>query len=236
MRPVVIDTETTGIDKEQDKLVEVAVVWHEGDWLEKFELLCNPHRPIPPEAKAVHHITEKMVADSPTPEIAVERVLRVAGGDDTIWVAHNAQFDRGFLELLSPVFAPVERWICTWRCALHVWPDAPSHSNQVLRYWLGLELDDILPKDLAPHRALYDTIVTMGILRCLNTERSLEQLIDLSTKPALLKTVRFGKHRGMLWKDLPKDYLRWVAVQRDMDSDARHTAMYWLRGQDELRL
>ena len=43
--------------------------------------------------------------------------------------AHNADFETKFFEPMLPV-------ICTYKAALRVWPDAPSHSNGALRYWL----------------------------------------------------------------------------------------------------
>ncbi len=42
--------------------------------------------------------------------------------------------------------------------AMHVWPDAPRHSNQVLRYWRNLVLDNALA--MLPHRAGPDAWVT----------------------------------------------------------------------------
>ena len=55
-------------------------------------------------------------------------------------------------------------WICTYKCALRVWPDLVSHSNQALRYTLGLiNPHGIDRKTLNPHRALSDVIVTSAI-------------------------------------------------------------------------
>lgn len=226
---IVIDTETCGMDPEKDPIVEFAAVTSDGVLV---ETLCNPGKKIPPEAMGIHHITDAMVADAPMPEVAVTRAmhdLKMKGqlNQNTAFAAHNAGYDRGFLTKLNVVFTQ-QPWICTWKCALHVWPDAPGHGNQTLRYWL--ELDTTPPVTLAPHRAAYDTIITEGILRRLLKERSLEDLVRLTSTPVLLTKVTFGKHKGMLWKDVPRDYCQWIVRQADMDEDTRHTAAYYLRG------
>lgn len=240
MRYVVIDTETTGMEPPADKIVELAGVWRaSGDEQLVYHSLCNPGRDIPPTAKAVHHITEHDVASAPSPGTVLEqmkahmgRTIFAAGGaEQYVVVAHNAAFDQQFIQQLDEIMGSAP-WICTWRCAMHIWPDAPSHSNQVLRYWLDLQV--ALPPDLYPHRALYDTLVTEAILRRMLETHTLEELLHLTTQPVLLETCRFGKHRGTPWREVPRDYLQWVLRQGDMDADVRHTAAHWLRPQGQL--
>ncbi len=230
MTPIVVDTETTGTE-ERDQIVELAARWRgTGGSLSSYNQLANPGMPIPPEAMAVHHITDESVRFCPpSSEIVTEFCLFIMRLANPVMVAHNAEFDRGMIERAGLPRLP---WVCTWRCALHIWPDAPGHGNQVLRYWLGLEPE--VPADLYPHRALYDVIVTEAILARMLQERTLEQLIDMSGRPAVLRKIRFGKHRGQLWAELPRDYLQWIARQPDMDADSRHTAMHYLRPQGQL--
>ena len=180
-----LDTETTGTEPEVDRLVELAGVSIDidgpqlvkgDDMVWTFEALCNPGRDIPVTAMAVHHITPDMVAAEPTPgEIVNEFLAEV--GEVNFWCAHNAPFDRGFMEKFSPYFAEGvgTPWIDTYRCALHLWPDAPSYSNQVLRYWRGVK--PALPRSLAPHRALYDAIVTAELLKDMLQTHSPHELV-----------------------------------------------------------
>lgn len=224
MEIYVLDTETTGIDPDKDRVVEVAAVevaveiGGGGNVVTGWSSFVDPGIPIPPEASAIHHIIDADVAGAPHLGRAVDVVLGLNWQDRVdIVAAHNARFDRSFLPPLKD-----KRWIDTWRCALHVWPDAPNHKNMTLRYWLGIDL----PRDGA-HRALADAIVTANLLCRLLKERSVDDLIKLSTKAAVLRKVTFGKHAGKLWADVPTDYLQWGSKQ-EFDPDVKHTIKHEL--------
>lgn len=180
------------------------------------EMLTNPGRLIPVEAMAVHHIRDQEVADAPPPSAGFEKLMDSVD----VFCAHNAAFERAF-------FAGGETpWICTYRCGLRVWPDAPSHSNQGLRYFLGLELDE---RAMPPHRAGPDAYVTAHILSALLGAKPTADLIKWTSEPALLVKCGFGKHRGQKWADVPSDYLDWLLRQKDMGEDIHHTARHHLR-------
>ena len=82
----------------------------------------------------------------------------------SLLAAHNAEFERGFLQRVMPGWVNDHSWICTLRCARHAWPELPSHANQFLRYHLELEPALRNCPRHAPHRALGDTIVTAHLL------------------------------------------------------------------------
>ena len=150
-----------------------------------------------------------------------------------VLVFHNAEFDKGFL----PQWLRDVPTICTYRCSMHLFPDAESHSNMALAYELGLDFSDapVLPEDPAasmPHRALFDAWVTTRLLErlCeeLDREDPIEWLLDLSRMPFLVKRLRFGKHRGELCSEIPASYWFW-AERQDFDADIMYTADHWLR-------
>lgn len=247
MRIAVVDTETTGLDPREHGVCEYAhVVVDEttGRAASHLQFLCDPGRPIPPEARAVHHLADEEVQGLPG---IAQRLGSLDWSRVDMFAAHNAKFDHGFLSPHLPTTIPP--WIDTWRCAMHAWPDAPAHGNQVLRYYLDLKPlwpsahwpDGAPPptREWAPHRALYDACVTAALLLHLlqwaETRRDSEAefsaaifLQHLSTKPVILQTCRFGQHRGKPWSQVPLDYLRWIMRQSEMDADVTHTALHYL--------
>jgi exodeoxyribonuclease X len=144
-------------------------------------------------------------------------VLQTYIEPDTIFVAHNSAFDSKFLpEITKP-------WICTRRLAQHLWPEAPGYSNQVLRYWLGVEPDAGLINNRYPHQAIYDVATTTGILLKMLEQFSPSHLLQMSSGPIRLQTLNFGKYRGVNFNDVPRDYLQWLMGKSDLDVDLKHT-------------
>lgn len=177
--------------------------------------LYRPLNGIPPETMAVHHLTE---ADfGPETPVCTPQHLHAAlftGPAVDVFVAHNCSFERQFITAAATGQTP---WICTYKIALHLWPDAPKHGNQVLRYWRGLTLDPAFA--MPPHRAGPDAWVTAHLLAELITLAPVEQLIAWTEAPKRMPTLTFGKHRGTLWHEVPIDYLQWISGQADMDPD-----------------
>jgi len=212
----VVDTETTGLDPKEDRVIEIAAVLLESKWMmgAPTSSFVNPRRPIPPEASAVHHILDADLADAPDLGEAIDRVLTPSWRESTnVIAAHNARFDRSFLPPLQE-----KRWLDTYRCAMHVWPDAPSFKNAALFYWRGFQRIE----PVEAHRAAYDALMTAHVLMALLEEREVDELLELSTKAVVLKKVGFGKHFGQLWTDVPMDYLDWASRQ-DFDPDVKLT-------------
>jgi exodeoxyribonuclease X len=214
----VIDLETTGTEPSAE-IIEFGradVVIHESR-VEVERPLSRLYRPlhgIPPETMAVHHITEADFTDE-APVCTPDRLrLAVWGGSaPDVLVAHSCDFERQFVTEAATDNLP---WICTYKVALHVWPQAPP-SNQVLRYWRGLNRD--LAFSMPPHRAGPDAWVTAHLLSELVKEASVDQMIAWTKEPNMLPNIPFGKHRGVVWADAPLDYLQWMASQSDMDQD-----------------
>lgn len=219
-----IDIETTGIDPESDAVVEIASVdiLREGGITNRQETLVKPGIPVPPEASAVHHLIDADLANAPLLE---QVVGRFKGAD--AYVAHNCEFESAFLEK----YLGETTWICTYKCALRVWPGLVSHSNQALRYHLGLiNPHGIDRSTLSPHRALSDVIVTSAIFVELLKQAKWSDLVQWSAEPALLTVFGFGKHRGERFDAAPKDYLEWIADgQNDFREDVKFSARHWLQ-------
>jgi exodeoxyribonuclease X len=142
------------------------------------------------------------------------------------YVAHNAHFERSFLERrLGDAL-----WVCTYKCSLRIWPDLLSHSNQALRYRLGLVNPfNIDRHTLSPHRALSDAIVTAAVFQEIAKYATWPELVQWSNEPALLSVFRFGKHRRERFDAVPEDYLRWIVEgQNELREEVKASARYWL--------
>jgi len=210
----VIDTETTGID-ENAELVEIgAVILYRDDKGDLIRApksdLVKPSCSIPATASAIHHITDAMVEDAPSANDVFQNYVY------DFYIAHNAKFDLRFLEHLGGT------WICTLKCAYEKWHDAPSYSNQALSYWLDLPRP---PEGSGhPHRALYDCYTTAEIfLRLLDEGMTVRQMIEISSRPRLLRKISFGKHAGTAFTELDPGYVDWMKRQSDWDEDVAYT-------------
>lgn len=226
MKIRVVDFETTGLPEDQIKGVcEIGWTDLSDDWKldGPHSMLVNPGHPIPAVTRAVHHISDADVEGAASPDSAF-RLLMTGMEAGDVFAAHNAKFEQEFFGGGS------YPWICTMQCARHLFPDAPGHSNQVLRYHLDLDSEEDFDSAAAmpPHRAGPDTLVTAGLLRRLVFASSVPRLIELTTAPVVLRNVTFGKHRGSKWADLPRDYLQWVAFKSDLGADEKHTARHIL--------
>ncbi|HEX4181802.1 MAG TPA: DNA polymerase III subunit epsilon [Caulobacteraceae bacterium] len=129
MREIVLDTETTGLDpRTGHRLIELACVELE-DFLptgRTFHRYMHPDRPIDPDAERVHGISLSFLADKPRFHEAeiCDAFLDFVG--DAVLVAHNAGFDRGFinaeLERANRVVLQDERWVDTLALAQKRFP------------------------------------------------------------------------------------------------------------------
>ncbi len=97
-RPLaVFDLETTGIDVERDKIVQIAIIRIEpGGARKTYEALVNPERPIPPEASAVHGINDNDVQDAPTFAQIRREVEEILEGADLAGY-NSVRFDQPLL-------------------------------------------------------------------------------------------------------------------------------------------
>ena len=227
----VIDLETTGLGPHdvceigwQDVVQGADDTWRVDE--ARGALFVNPGRPITPDTMAIHHIQDADVADAHYWKVVAPRVLRPAGGVAAL-AAHRASFEQRYCR---PQFTGGAEWVCTWKCALRLWPHLPRFSNQMLRYLRrpeGLDHQTGLPA----HRALPDAYVTAHHLRDMLNEASLEQLLAWSREPGLLPRVPAGAHRGKAWPDLDDDTLR--VFTEDRDVDVRFSAQTELRSRGQ---
>jgi DNA polymerase-3 subunit epsilon len=113
---LILDTETTGLDWRKDKITELALLLVEVDVgsglplkvLDVYDELEDPGMPIPAAALRVTGITDDMVRGKKLDE---DRIASLLDGVSLV-IAHNARFDRAFMEARLPAFAALP-WACS---------------------------------------------------------------------------------------------------------------------------
>ena len=116
-RVAILDTETTGLSVLSEAIIELALVVVDIDTatglpvgeVQVFDGFDDPQRPIPPEIQALTGITDDMVAGQRLDLLAINQIMK---GVDWV-VAHNAAFDRPFVEQRLPLFASLP-WACSF--------------------------------------------------------------------------------------------------------------------------
>lgn len=154
-RYIVLDIETTGLNREKDQITEIAALKIEGNKVvDRFETLINPQTKIPVEIIQLTGITDEMVKEKPVITEVFPTFLNFI--KDDILVAHNAVFDIGFLNSnsLKHFNKPLEnKNICTMNLAKKIIPTIPSYKLSSLCNYFDI-------KNERAHRAMGDVHAT----------------------------------------------------------------------------
>ena len=143
MREIIFDTETTGLSPaDGHRLVEIGCIEmvHRVETGRTFHCYVNPGRPMPPEAQAIHGLSDAFLADKPAFADIQDDLLAFIG--DARLVAHNAAFDFAFLnaeldQCGRPALGP-ERMVDTLALARARHPGA-KHSLDALCARFGVD-------------------------------------------------------------------------------------------------
>ena len=136
---IAFDLETTGLDPNTDAIIEIGAVRMRGDQvLEHYSTFADPGHPLSPKTVSLTSITDEMVRGAPKPAQAVADFLAWAG--DTPLVAHNAEFDTGFVraycQRAGRDFDPL--YFDTLILAQYLCPQLNNHKLDTVSTHLGL--------------------------------------------------------------------------------------------------
>lgn len=152
---VVLDTETTGFKPADGaKLIEIgAVKVHDGNIIDRYEQLIDPHQPIPEHITDLTGITDMMVNGQPDISNVIPEFNKWLG-ERTIIMAHNATFDLSFLDaamktVVGERFFFPHPFLDTLEMSRKIHPEKASHKVAVLIRDYGIG-------DVEEHRALSD--------------------------------------------------------------------------------
>ncbi|MEN9610562.1 MAG: hypothetical protein RLZZ628_1376 [Bacteroidota bacterium] len=168
----IVDIETTGGVAAQDRIIEIAIVLHDGTKIiDAFESLIFPERTISAQITKITTITNEMVENAPKFHEVAKKIVEMT--ENTIFVAHNAQFDYRFVveEFKRFGYTYEREVLCTVKLSRRAFPHLASHALGNL-----IEHFNILVK--SRHRAMADVLATIEVF-----ERILKQKIDLKLPP-----------------------------------------------------
>lgn len=201
MNFIFYDLETTGLNNA--RIVEIAAYNRLNDTY--YHSLVNPECQIPDESIKIHKITNEAVKNSKIiSEILVE--FENFCGEDAILVAHNNDnFDKLVLQSeYTRANKQIPNWtyVDTLKISRTLLPDLGSHKLTLLKEYYNINLG-------VDHSALGDVKNMYAIYCKMTNEKTDQEIIDMSANYVLQK-MPFGKHKGKLIKNLPKDYKQWL--------------------------
>lgn len=166
---VVLDFETTGLSPDGgDRTIEIgAVLLQDNRIVDSFQSLMNPEVRVSSFIEEYTGITNTMLAAAPSIAEVMEKFARFIAGHHL--VAHNAGFDRRFLdaELRRIKLVRQQEFACSMLVARRLYPDAPSHRLETLVRYKNLVNNGVY------HRALADAEMTAHLwIRMVNDLKS----------------------------------------------------------------
>jgi len=235
---IILDTETTGAS-EQDRIIQLGYLVLDAKEIEVHNEFNTSDIPISYGAMEVHGITPDLIEGKPLcVETSAYKRLEELNTPQNYIIIHNAPFDLGMLA--KEGFKTQMKVIDTLRVAKHVFEDEEAHRLQYFRYKMELykqekQEADALGIVVKAHDAIGDVLVLKLFLSKLKeavqakfpTENPVEKMVDLTNTPILIKTFRFGKHKGKELREVAQSdagYLRWMLSSMDnLDDDMRYS-------------
>jgi len=235
---IILDTETTGAG-EADRVIQLGYIVLGAKEIEVHNEFCSSEVPISFGAMEVHNITPDMIEDKPSCiETTSYKRLQELNTQENYLIIHNAPFDVGMLE--KEGFENRMQVIDTLRVAKHVLPDEEAHRLQYFRYKMGLYKEEEAEANkldivIKAHDAIGDVLVLKLLLSKLRKiveeqfvgENSVEKMVALTKEPIMIKTFRFGKHKGKTLVEVAENdagYLRWMlGNMENLDEDMRYS-------------
>lgn len=220
MKIYFFDTETTG-NGPTNRIIQLAIK-ERGVQIPVLNELFKPPMPIPFEASAVHHVTNKMVATKPlfreSPRYA--EIKELFESPDTIVVAHNSAFD---VAMLTAEDIHPSNVICTYKTVRHIDTDImfTNYKLQYLRYALDMELDvgahDAFADVIVLELIFFDFLLNKMMAGGMTEAEALAEMQKITKEPAFMREFPFGKHKGMRVEEVAKidlGYLSWLLTEK----------------------
>jgi DNA polymerase-3 subunit epsilon len=212
---ICLDCESTGLDPEKDRIIEIAATKFTFDGiLEEFQTLIDPECPIPKTSQDIHNISAEMLSGKPKVKEILPDFFRFIDGH--ILVGHGIGFDISLIAAEArradlPNNILKQPSIDTLRMA-RLYGESPINSLEMLRKHFNVAAE-------GAHRAMSDVIVNIEVFKHLaRSYKTTEDLFQTLQKPIRMRAMPLGKHKGRRFEEIPMEYLLW-AERKDFDQD-----------------
>lgn len=226
---IVFDLETTGVDIETCRIVQIsATKIVNGKYQDRISEYINPGCHIPQEATLVHGITDDRVANCPTFEELAPKIF------DYIKGFNVAGYNIGRFDV-PVLYYHLKRSGIDWKLDFKIVDvmriftvEEPRTLAGAVKFYLGEEMKDA-------HDASVDVDYTIKVLNKQlskykididNMEKYNGDMVDWAGKLAKNDNgeiiINFGKHKGSLLKEVPRDYKIWMLRERILGPDVEN--------------
>lgn len=239
LNTIVTDTETTGVESEDD-IIEFSAsfpstIAEDIDDIINYTQRYKPLKVVPPEASAVHFITTEELQNCITYESDLANIDEIFNSRK-YYVGHNVQFDRRMMTdnefkyrgSVSEYLTDQNRWICTLRLAKKLFAEDIEFKNLTLSYlWFKFELYKSVNRPVNAHAAKDDVFMCYQVLVKLievcierghiDPEQEIgHQISNFCNTPIRYQVMPFGKHKGEQMSVVPLNYLEWMIRNSDI--------------------
>ncbi len=231
---IIIDTETTGLDRRVARICQIAGIRVEGrqelpgfQYAEEgikrttlFATLLHPGVPIPAECTEIHGISDKNVEDSPPAQQGLEflrdQIYKLYNCVEPVHIytlGYNSErFDMPLIEERCRQLSITEPDVWAFR-HIDLFPLVqrldPAGRHKLAQVW-----EDMMGRAAEnAHDAVADCQMTADILDSIMVHGEYSSLAELwawAQTPTAWEFMPFGKHKAMPMGDVPTGYLRWL--------------------------
>jgi len=218
----IYDLETTGLEKDDDDIIEICVVNHNDDT--HYTTLVQSE--LDNSAVHINHITRDMYQEKGVPLMSmVTSLISFIGQEECYLIAHNNDnFDQRFLkrafQKVEKTFPLQWKFIDSLKISRTLHPTWKRHNLAAVVENIKSQDENNLSNKLVlnSHRSYDDVKCLQYVFSYWLESHSIEGLYEISIN-AVMEKMPFGKHKGVHLSKIPVDYIRWMKSQGILERD-----------------
>lgn len=240
-----VDIEATGLDLENDRIIQLAFLKVQNTNIEVFNDLCYTDIQMSEAVMSVHNITNLMLKDKFWPyETDSFTELEKANYESNYFISHGNELDIKMLQ--NEELDLAMKCIDTDKCARHIFKDAISYKLEdlITKYNLTTKTETVAKKiglsNITAHDALSDALWHYVLFEFLleKVGGDIDSLVKITSEPLLLEAISFGKYKNKTFEEIflkdPLEFV-WMYVNLAQDwDDLEFTLTYWLKTKEHL--